>query len=208
MDSLTPLFSRWRLIVLACLLPLLWLLIDVAFNRLGANPIQALHIRLGDWTLRFLCITLAVTPVQTVTNWRGLADYRQLFGLYTFFYGSLHLGVYLLVDHMLVWGNIGMDILQSSYIWFGLLAYLVLFLLAITTSKFAKKRMGKSWKKLHRYIYLASIAAVLHYFWQLKGNLSQPVFYALLIFLLLSFRVLVWFKDKAFRRLMIPKPRQ
>jgi sulfoxide reductase heme-binding subunit YedZ len=177
----------------------------MGFDNLGGNPIQALHIRLGDWSLRFLCITLAITPVQTMTRWRGMSEFRQLFGMYTFFYATLHVLAYLTVDNALVWPIIGMDILQSSYIWFGILAYILIFLLGISTPKMAKKRLGKSWKKLHRFIYIAACAAIIHYFWQLKGNLAQPVFYLLLIVFLLAFRVLVWLKDRQFSRLFIPK---
>jgi len=172
-------------LIIGCLIPLLWLLADIAFDNLGANPIQALHIRLGDWALRFLCITLVITPLQTMTKWRGMADYRQLFGLYAFFYASLHVLAYLLIDHALVWHMIGTDIIESPYIWFGVLAYIVVFLLALTSPKWAKKRMGKTWKKLHRFIYLAAVAAVIHYFWQLKGNLAEPLFYSIIVFLLL-----------------------
>ncbi len=156
-----------------CLVPLLWIIIDIVFDRLGGNPIQALHIRLGDWSLRFLCITLAITPIQTITKWRGMTDYRQMFGLFTFFYATLHLLAYLFVDHALEWRTIGIDIVESSYIWFGLIAYIMVFLLGVTSSKLAQKTLGKSWKKLHRLIYMASIAAIIHYFWQLKGNLSN-----------------------------------
>ena len=197
--------SLWQIIFLACLLPLVWILFDMGFDNLGGNPIQALHIRLGDWSLRFLCITLAITPVQTMTRWRGMSEFRQLFGMYTFFYATLHVLAYLTVDNALVWPIIGMDILQSSYIWFGILAYILIFLLGISTPKMAKKRLGKSWKKLHRFIYIAACAAIIHYFWQLKGNLAQPVFYLLLIVFLLAFRVLVWLKDRQFSRLFIPK---
>ena len=141
-------FNNLRsLTIFACLIPLLWLFIDIAFNNLGSNPIQALHIRLGDWSLRFLWLTLAVTPIQTVTKWRGMTDYRQILGLYAFFYATLHLLAYLLVDHALMWRIIGIDIIESSYIWFGVLAYSIIFLLAFTSPKWAKKRMGKTWKK-------------------------------------------------------------
>ncbi|MGZ4969893.1 MAG: sulfite oxidase heme-binding subunit YedZ [Methylobacter sp.] len=194
---------RLKFIVL-CLIPLLWLCIDIAFDNLGANPTQALHIRLGDWSLRFLCLTLAITPIQTITKWRGMADYRQLFGLYAFFYASLHVLAYLLIDHALVWRMIGIDVIESPYIWFGVLAYIVVFLLALTSSKWAKKRMGKNWKKLHRFIYLAVVAAVVHYFWQLKGNLAEPLFYSIMVFLLLGFRVLAWVKNRLLNRMMIP----
>lgn len=179
----------WYTTLAVSLIPLIWLLFDIASDQLGSNPIQALHIRLGDWALRFLCITLAITPIQTITKWRGMANYRQLFGLYTFFYASLHVLAYLLVDHTLQWQIIGIDIIQSSYIWFGLLAYFILFALAITSPKQVKKLIGRNWKKLHRFIYLAAGFAILHYFWQLKSNLAEPLFYLIIIALLLSFRI-------------------
>jgi sulfoxide reductase heme-binding subunit YedZ len=191
-----------------CLVPLLWLSIDIAFDNLGANPIYALHVRLGDWSLRFLCLTLAITPIQTITNWRGMADYRQLFGIYAFFYATLHVLAYLVMDHALMWRMIAVDIIESSYIWFGIFAYIIVFLLALTSSKWAKKRMGKNWKRLHRFIYLASIAAIVHYFWQLKGNLAEPLFYSIMVFLLLSFRILAWAKNRRISKMMIPTGRQ
>ena len=188
-----------------CLIPLAVLFVDIGFEQLGSNPIQALHIRLGDWALRFLWITLAVTPVQVMTKWRGMAAYRQLFGLYSFFYASLHLLVYLSVDNAFVWQTIAIDILESPYIWFGLSAFIIIFLLAITSPKAAKKRMGKNWKKLHRFIYLAAALVIIHYFWQLKGNLAEPLFYLVLLILLLGFRVLVWLKNRQLSKLMIPR---
>ncbi|MCQ8118139.1 sulfite oxidase heme-binding subunit YedZ [Methylomonas rosea] len=195
------------LTIAVCFIPLLWVVFDIAFDNLGSNQMQALHIRLGDWALRFLWITLAITPVQTVTKWRGMTEYRQLFGLYTFFYASLHVLVYLAVDQVFAWRIIGIDILESSYIWFGLLAYIIVFSLGITSSKASKKLLGKSWKKLHRFIYIAAGAAMIHYFWQLKGNLAEPLFYLLLIFMLLGFRAVIWFKNKQLSQMMIPKGR-
>ena len=196
--------NLYSLTLAVCLIPLLWLLIDTAFGNLGPNPIQALHIRLGDWSLRFLWLTLAITPIQTVTKWRGMTEYRQLLGLYAFFYATLHLLAYLLVDHAQVWSIIAIDIIESQYIWFGVLTYIIIFLLALTSPKWAKKRMGKNWKKLHRYIYLAAGAAIIHYYWQLKGNLAEPLFYLVIISLLLGFRVLVWIKNRQLIRLMVP----
>jgi methionine sulfoxide reductase heme-binding subunit len=203
-------FSKklWWLAIFVCVAPLLWLSVDIATNNLGGNPIQALHIRLGDWALRFLWLTLAITPIQTISKWRGMTDYRQLFGLCAFFYASLHLLVYLIVDHNLMWRMIAIDIIESPYVWFGVLAYLIVFALAVTSPKFAKKRLGKNWKKLHRYIYLAAGAAMIHYFWQLKGNLAEPVFYLILLFFLLSFRVVVWLKNRQLTKMMIPKGRE
>lgn len=189
--------------IAVCLIPLLWLLIDIAFDNLGANPVQALHIRLGDWSLRFLCLTLAVTPIQIITKWRGLSDYRQILGLYAFFYGTLHVLAYLLIDHGLIWQMISIDIIESPYIWIGLLAYIIVLLLALTSSKWAKKLMGKNWKRLHRLIYIAAIAAVMHYFWQLKGNLAEPFFYSIIAFFLLGFRILVWVKNRQLNNIKI-----
>jgi sulfoxide reductase heme-binding subunit YedZ len=162
---------------------------------------------LGDWALRFLCITLLITPIQTITSWRGMSDFRRMFGLFTFVYASLHLLAYLIVDHYFAWRMIGIDIWESTYIWFGVIAYVIIFLLAITTPKWSQRYMGKMWKKLHRYIYLASALAVIHFFWQLKGNLAEPVLYAVIVALLLIFRLLVSVKNRKINRLMIPKGR-
>jgi sulfoxide reductase heme-binding subunit YedZ len=191
--------------LLACLIPLAWLFIDIAFDNLGSNPIQALHIRLGDWSLRFLCLTLAITPIQTITKWRNMADYRQMFGLYAFFYATLHLLTYVVVDNNFEWSLIGTDIIESPYIWFGVFAYLVVFALGITSPKWVMKRMGKLWKKLHRLIYIASLAAVTHYFWQLKGNLAEPLSYLIIILFLLGFRILAWLTKRQLHKMMIPK---
>ncbi len=196
----------WPITQVCCAAPILWLLLEIGLNRLGSNPIQAMHIFLGDWSLRFLCITLAITPLQTMTNWRGMTDYRQLFGLTAFFYATLHLLGYLSADQAWAWPVIGIDILQSSYLWFGLLAYLILLLLALTSPKVAKKRLGKTWKKLHRYIYLAAGAAIVHYFWQLKGNLAEPLFYLLVLGMLMGFRGLVWLKNHRFGQTARAKP--
>jgi len=196
------------LCITASLIPLFWIIIDILFDNLGGNPIQALHIRLGDWSMRFLWVTLAITPIQKITRWPGMSNYRQLFGLYAFFYASLHVLSYIWIDHALVWPMIVTDVAESSYIWFGVFAYIIILLLAITSPKSAKKRMGKAWKKLHRFIYPAAIAVIIHYFWQLKGNLLEPVFYAILIFILLAFRVAVWYKNRQLSRLMIPKGRE
>ena len=177
--------------------PLVWLIYDVIFLNLGSNPIEALHIRLGDWGLRFLLITLAITTIQTISRWRGMSDFRQLFGLMAAFYATLHVIVFFVVDHALDVALILADIVESRFIWLGMLSYLILIFLALTSSKPAKKFMGKNWKKLHRLIYLASGASILHYFWQLKGNLAEPLFYLLMLCLLLGFRVVDSYKTKA-----------
>ncbi len=191
-----------------CLLPLLSIGMALVTDNLGADPIQTLHIRLGDWSLRLLWLTLCVTPLQTFTKWRGMAQYRKLLGLYTFFYASLHVIVYVWIDQGLAWGAIAIDIIQSAYIWFGVLAYVLIFAMAITTPKFMVKQLGKNWKKLHRSIYIASVAVIIHYYWQLKGNMAEPFFYLIILSLLLLFRVAVWFKNRKFTKMMIPTTRK
>lgn len=176
-------------IALICCLPLLWLMFDTVTSNLGSNPIQGLHYRLGSWSLRFLCITLAVTPVQTITGCKDLSEYRPLFGMIAFGYGTLHVLAYLAADHFFAWDVIAIDIIQSPYIWFGILAYLIILALALTSSKAVKKCMGPHWKKLHRSVYLAVGAALLHYSLQLKGNLAEPLFYGVIVALLLAARV-------------------
>ena len=200
--------NLWLLITLACFLPLVDISIDIATDNLGAEPIQALHIRLGDWSLRFLWLTLAITPLQTLTKWRGMADYRQMLGLIAFFYATLHVLVYLTVDQGLEWHLIIIDIFESPYIWLGVLAYIIVFCLAITSPKFTKKYLGKNWKKLHRLIYIAAIAVIIHYYWQLKGNMAEPLFYLILVTLLLCFRIAVLVKNRQFNKMMIPTTRK
>ncbi len=113
-----------------------------------------------------------------------------------------------MVDHGLDWHLIAIDILESPYIWLGVLAYSIIFALAISSPKFGKKLLGKNWKKLHRFIYLAAIAAIIHYYWQLKGNMAEPLFYLILIFLLFGFRIAVWIKNRQLHKMMIPSTRK
>ncbi len=181
----------WGMLLLG-LLPLAGLLIDIQSDHLGANPVEAVEIYLGTWALRFLCLSLALTPLRKITSWKWPFLYRRMIGLYTFFYATLHVLTYVVVDHALVWRMMGRDIMESPYIIMGLITYLILLPMAITSTHDWQKRLGIYWKKLHRFIYIGAITAVIHYAWQLKGNLVVPLTYALIVFLLLSFRVIVW----------------
>lgn len=185
-------------------LPLLWLFLELLFNALGPNAIQGFHFYTGTWALRFLLITLAITPIQTVTRWRGMTPYRQLFGLASFFYAALHVYGYLWIDQALNGTLIWRDLLESPYLWPGLFAFGVIVPLALTSPNQAKKWMGRRWKKLHRWVFPASIAVILHAMMQLKGNLADPLMDGLLLFSLLFFRLGVWFKNRQLAKLMIP----
>ena len=197
----------WNASLTLCVLPFGQLLVLLASGGLGPNPIEGFHLFTGIWSLRFLLITLLVTPIQTMTRWKGMAAFRQLFGLTSFFYAALHVYGYLWIDQGLIWPSITRDILETRYIWFGLFAFIVLLLLGLTSSTAAMKIMGRRWKKLHRWIYPASVAVIIHYAMQLKGNLADPLFYGIGIAFLLLFRLGVWIKSRQLAKLMIPKVR-
>lgn len=195
----------YNFLLVVSIIPVIGLVFDIGFHNLGSNPIQAFHVFTGTWCLRFLCLTLLVTPVQKVTGWRGLANFRQLLGLLTFFYGALHVYGYVALDHAGEWRVIAADISDTAYLWYGVFCFVILTLLALTSFKAAKKILGKNWKKLHQWIYPASLAAVLHYYMQLKGDLVEPLTYAIIIILLLAARILARWKDRRMGRMMIPK---
>ena len=197
--------DTWTFLCVLSFWPLLWLLLLMLFDGLGPNPIGEFHLYTGIWTLRFLLVSLCITPIQTLTQWRGMASYRQMFGLMAFFYGTLHVYGYLSIDQGWMWTAIARDVIETSYICYGIFGFVVVFLLAITTPKFAKKMMGKSWKKLHRWVYPASVAVILHWVMQLKGNLAEPFLYGVLLMMLLLFRVAAWWKNRKLMRLMIPR---
>ena len=186
-----------------CLLPLTFLVIDTFYDRLGANPIEMLHHRLGDWALRFLCIGLALTPLKKITGQSWPNRFRRMIGLFAFFYASLHMLVFIGLDLSFSWVLFVDEVPQSPYILMGLLTYMLMLPLALTSTKNWQKRLRKSWKKLHRLVYLAAVSAVIHYFWLVKEDYRDPLFYALLVMLLLAFRVAAWVK-KSIRRSAMP----
>jgi methionine sulfoxide reductase heme-binding subunit len=204
----TWLSNLWNFCLVLSLLPGLYLWVLIQFDALGPNPVEAFHLFTGIWSLRFLCLTLLITPLQVVTSWRGVAPFRQLLGLTSFFYAALHVWGYLSIDHALIWPTIGQDLLETPYLWPGLLAFLILLLLALSSPKQGKKLLGKNWKKLHRWIYVAAVASILHYVMQLKGNLADPLFYGLIIGLLFASRIVIWIRNRQVTRLMIPRPRR
>ena len=184
--------KSWALIKVSVFLlslsPFLLLVYDAVQDQLGANPIETLHFRLGDWALRFLCIGLALSPLKQVLKQSWPIRLRRMMGLYAFFYASLHFAVYIILDLSLSWENFIDEAPQSPYILVGLFTYLLLIPLALTSTKAMQKRLGKRWIRLHKLVYLAGVSAVIHYLWLVKSDLSEPVFYAGIILSLLLFR--------------------
>lgn len=182
------------------LLPALRLLVDALVwpENLGANPIELITRDLGTWALNFLLITLAVTPVRHATGWHWLIRLRRMLGLFSFFYAALHLLSYLWLDQFFDWSEIWLDILKRPFITVGMLAFMLLVPLALTSNNAMIKRLGgRAWQKLHRLAYLLSMLAVLHYIWLVKRDLTQPFIYAAILAVLLLNRLLRWQRQPA-----------
>lgn len=176
-------------VFLICLLPLTMLLWDGFHDALGANPVEKITHRTGDWSLRFLLITLAVTPLRKLFGWKFLMRYRRMFGLFAFFYVCLHFSTYLVFDHFFDLGEIAKDIVKRPYITVGFTAFVLLIPLAVTSTNKMKKRLGKRWQRLHQLVYVVAVCGILHYLWLVKADLLQPLIHAAILILLLGVRV-------------------
>ncbi len=187
----TTLYGK-PLIFFASLLPLAWLFWLTWQDRLGANPVETLSHRTGDWSLRFLLLALAVTPLRRMTGWNGLQKFRRMLGLFAFFYVCLHFGVYLIFDQFFEWSAIFEDIAKRPYITVGFAGFLLLVPLAATSTHGMIKRLGRNWQRLHRLVYLIGVLGVVHYWWLVKADISEPLLYVGLVAVLLGYRVWWW----------------
>ena len=179
-------------VFILCLVPLGILTLEtfgVAGMSLGANPVEALIHRLGIWGLNFLLITLAVTPLRQITGQAWLLRFRRMFGLFAFFYVSLHFLVYAGLDQRFDLAIILEDIAERPYITVGFSALLLLLPLALTSTRGMMRRLGANWKKLHRLVYLIAILGVWHFYWQVKLDTLEPTVYAAILAALLAYRL-------------------
>ncbi|MFV1996607.1 MAG: sulfite oxidase heme-binding subunit YedZ [Acidiferrobacterales bacterium] len=175
---------------LLALVPVTLLILDAAGGNLGANPVEAITYRTGDWVLNFLLITLAITPLRKITGWHWLLRFRRMLGLYVFFYVLLHFTTYIWLDRFFVFDEIGKDIAKRPYITVGFASFLLLIPLAITSTNAMVRRLGaKHWQRLHKLIYVIAIGGVLHYLWLVKSDIVVPLTYALILSLLFILRV-------------------
>src|SRR6478735_4967864 len=160
---------------------------------LGANPVEALEHGTGDWTLRFLLITLSITPARKLLRVPSLIKFRRMLGLFAFFYGCLHFLTYVWLDKFFDLHEMLTDIAKRKFITIGLTALLLMLPLAITsTSGWIRRLGGKRWQALHRLIYFAAIAGVIHYLWLVKSDLTKPLQYGVILAALLLYRLVVW----------------
>ena len=193
--------SRRLLLHSICVIPALWLFWQIwlwynfAPHELTANPIEYITDFTGDWTIRFLLLTLAITPLARLTKIKSL-KYRRAIGLYAFFYGLLHFLNYMVLDYFFDWPLILEDIFKRPAITFGMLAFTMLVPLAVTSIKFIIKRMAANWQKLHRLIYLITVFAVVHNYMMVKADVLIPVIHAMILFGLLGVRVFLSFKKR------------
>jgi sulfoxide reductase heme-binding subunit YedZ len=176
----------------AALVPLAVLAAGVTLypHWLGANPAEHITRTTGDWTLRFLLLTLAVTPLRKLTGWHALARFRRMPGLYAFFYGTVHLSSYLAFDHAFDLLAIGRDILKRPFITVGVATLVLMLPLAITSTNAMVRRLGaKRWLALHRLVYLIAPLGVLHFWWMVKKDITEPAIYAVVLAVLLGLRL-------------------
>jgi sulfoxide reductase heme-binding subunit YedZ len=190
--------AAWWLVLLVGLLPLAWLVGLTFLDQLGANPTEFLTRATGDWTLRSLCVVLAVTPLRTVLSWPELARFRRLLGLLTYLYAVLHLTCYALFDMGLDLADILVDIPKRPFILVGFAAWLLLSAMALTSFNRAIRWLGaKRWQMLHRTVYGVAVLAVLHFAWMRAGknDFDEVFVYAAVLALLLAWRIGRWMRQ-------------
>jgi len=184
--------SRWTKVglFLLCLAPLVLLVARVGRHHATANPIEFVEHWLGNWTLRLLLATLAVTPLRKLLHLSNLIRLRRMLGLFAFFYGCLHLLAWVALDHFFAWPEMWADVYKRRYITLGLAALLLLVPLAVTSTAGWMRRLGgKRWQRLHRLVYAAAALGVAHYYWLVKSDHSKPLAYGALLALLMAARL-------------------
>lgn len=185
-----------RLIFIISLWPILSLSVAIFLNNLGANPVEFIERHFGKWALIFLCLTLSMTPLRSITHMNQWILYRRMLGLFTFFYATVHLLCYIGLDYHFAWIDIKNDIIKHRYVLVGFIGWLLLLPLAITSSDKMMRKLKFNWKRLHRLIYLIAILGVLHFLWLVKKDITEPLIYAFIIFILFLLRLNMFKRQK------------
>jgi sulfoxide reductase heme-binding subunit YedZ len=176
-------------VFILCLLPFSSIVWRIFFGDLGANPVETITHATGDWTLRFLLITLAISPFRQWFGLSALLRFRRMLGLYVFFYVCLHFSIWFIADHSLDFADMIGDIIKRPYITIGFSAFVLLIPLAITSNNAMVRKLGRRWNKLHQLVYPILMLGVLHYLWLVKADYLEPGIYALIAAILLLQRV-------------------
>ncbi len=177
------------IVFLICLIPLLVLAYQTFFNKLGPEPIKHITHHTGEWTMRFIILTLLMSPLKKLTNFIFWISYRRMFGLFVFFYASLHLLTYIGLDYRFDWDPLLNDVIKKKFIFIGFAAWILLIPLAITSTNKMRIRLKENWKKLHSLIYVIAIFGVLHFIWLSKTIYFEPLIYLIIISFLLILRI-------------------
>ena len=174
-----------------CLVPAILVVTDLfeITGRLGANPVEEILDRFGNWGLRFMMISLAVTPLRRISGWNWLARFRRMLGLFAFFYIAMHFLTWLVLDQGLYMAGIVEDIAERPFITIGMIALVLLVAMAVTSTDGMRRRLGKRWGTLHKSAYVVGILGVWHYWWQVKADVLEPLIYALILTALLGYRL-------------------
>jgi len=197
LDTLRQIRLFWKPVVfIACLLPFALVFGDAfgVTGSLGANPVEEILDRFGNWGLRFIMITLAITPLRQLTGWNWLTRFRRMLGLFTFFYVFLHFLTWLVLDQGLLLSAVAEDIIKRPFITIGFLALLLLTALAVTSTNGMRRRLGRRWQKLHNTVYVIALLGVWHFWWQVKLDTAEPLIYAAILAALLGWRL--WHRKK------------
>jgi sulfoxide reductase heme-binding subunit YedZ len=187
--------SKWTKVVVfsASLVPLALLVWRGWNNDLSADPIAYITHRTGDWTLRFLVITLAITPLRKILHLPQLIRFRRMMGLFAFFYVCLHFTTWIWLDKSFVWSEMWKDVLKRRFITVGFTGFVLLIPLAVTSTAGWIRRMGgKRWQMLHRLVYASAVLGVIHYYWLVKSDVRKPLLYGALVGILLAWRLGSW----------------
>ena len=171
------------------LIPFIVIVYKIYFNQLGPEPVKEITHHTGEWTLIFICLTLAMSPLKRLTNLTIWIKLRRMLGLFIFFYATLHMLTYVVIDYRLDFSSISKDILTKRFIFVGFAAWLLLLPLTLTSSRKAVMFLKDKWKKLHRLIYVIAILGVVHFLWLVKFDITEPLIYAAIILVLLLFRI-------------------
>jgi methionine sulfoxide reductase heme-binding subunit len=202
---------RWfkPFVFLGCLGPLIRLAWKGFHAQLGANPIEVITHSTGDWTLIFLLVTLSVTPLRKLSRQLWLIRYRRMFGLFAFFYGTLHFLTYIWLDKFFDLHEMLVDIAKRKFITVGFTAFVLMIPLALTsTAGWIRRLGGRRWNLLHRLIYFTAIGGVIHYLWLVKADIRKPVEYGIVLAVLMSYRAVAWFRSKNLGKKGLPLPPQ
>jgi sulfoxide reductase heme-binding subunit YedZ len=177
-------------VFLLALVPAAWLAWASFHDGLGANPVEMLELTTGIWAYRFLLLSLVITPLRRLTGWNRLVRFRRMLGLFAFAYAGAHLLIYVVIDQGLALQYIVADVVKRRFITAGMVAFLLMVPLAVTSTQGWIRRLGRRWQSLHRLVYAGAIAAALHFVWKVKVAVGEPVYYAVFLAILLGLRLL------------------